>query len=236
MDEVGDLPLETQAKLLRVLQERHFQRVGGDEVIQVDVRVLAATHRNLETALQEGEFREDLFYRLSVVTIEVPPLSDRVEDIPDLVRFFLRKYGEESGVSSPSIQPEAITFLQEQPWPGNVRELENTVREALLLGRPFGVNRDNVEQVIARKQQRTQAAHQTHSTYITTLLQRAQQGLEQDVFSRLIADLEPELYTQAIRMAQGNQAKAARWLGVTRLKMREKLTQLGLHPGREAGG
>jgi nitrogen regulation protein NR(I) len=235
LDEVGDLPLETQAKLLRVLQERHFQRVGGDEVIQVDVRVVAATHRNLETALQEGEFREDLFYRLSVVTIEVPPLSDRVEDIPDLVRFFLRKYGEESGVSSPSIQPEAITFLQEQPWPGNVRELENTVREALLLGRPFGVNRDNVEQVIARKQQRCQAAHQTHSAYITTLLQRAQQGLEQDVFSRLIADLEPELYAQAFRLAQGNQAKAARWLGVTRLKMREKLIQLGLHPGREGG-
>src|SRR6185503_7246890 len=100
LDEIGDLAANTQAKLLRVLQEKCFQRVGGDELISVDVRVLAATHRNLEAAIQEKEFREDLFYRLSVVTITLPPLSERMEDIPELVRFFIRRYAKDLGVEN----------------------------------------------------------------------------------------------------------------------------------------
>ncbi len=230
LDEIGDLHPDTQAKLLRILQERSFQRVGGDEIITVDVRVLAATHRNLEDAIKEGEFREDLYYRLSVVTIALPLLNERSEDIPDLVRFFLRKHGAALGVEAPSIQAEAIALLQAQPWPGNVRELENTVREALLLARPLGIAPHHIKQVLQRKTERKLPSAQTHSEYIASLLARAAQGDETDLFARMIADLEPELYAQAIRLAQGNQAKAARWLGVTRLKMREKLTQLGLHP------
>jgi nitrogen regulation protein NR(I) len=229
LDEIGDLHLNTQSKLLRVLQERYIQRLGGEEIIPVDVRVLAATHRDLETALQEKEFREDLFYRLNVVTIRVPPLRDRTEDIPDLVRFFIQRHARDLGVEAPAIQSEAVPFLQSQPWPGNVRELENIVRQALLMARPFAINIQHVQQVLAKTRQPRTVSSQTHAAYITELLARVQGAEEQDAYARMIADLEPELFAQAIRLAQGNQAKAARWLGITRLKMREKLIQFGLH-------
>ncbi len=233
LDEIGDLSPNTQAKLLRVLQEKCFQRLGGDELIPVDVRVLAATHRDLEAAMQEKEFREDLFYRLSVVTIALPPLSERMEDIPDLVRFFIRRYAKELSVENPSIQPDAITWLQNQKWPGNVRELENVIRRAMLLARPFAINLGHVQQVLAAVHKPASASNQTHAAYIADLLARIQRGEDEAAFAKMIADLEPELFSQAIQLAQGNQAKAARWLGITRLKMREKLIQFGLHPRRE---
>jgi nitrogen regulation protein NR(I) len=233
LDEIGDLSPSTQSKLLRVLQERYIQRLGGDETIPVDVRVLAATHRDLETAIQEREFREDLFYRLSVVTLRLPPLGERAEDIPDLVKFFMQRYAEDLGAENPSIQPEAIAWLQTQSWPGNVRELENTVRQALLLARPFAISLEHVQQALANSRKPSPVAGQTHAAYVTDLLARVQRGEEHNAFAKLMADLESELYAQAIRLAQGNQAKAARWLGVTRLRMREKLTQLGLRPSPE---
>ncbi|HEV2392058.1 MAG TPA: sigma-54 dependent transcriptional regulator [Verrucomicrobiae bacterium] len=230
LDEIGDLNANTQSKLLRVLQERTIQRLGGDETIAVDVRVLAATHRDLETAIQEREFREDLFYRLSVVTIQLPSLAERSEDIPDLTRFFIQRYAKEFGVELPSVQPEAVVFLQEQTWPGNVRELENVIRQALLLARPFAITLEHVQQVLAKTHKPPALAAQTHSAYIADLLARVQRGEERNAYAKMIADLEPELFAQAIRLAQGNQAKAARWLGVTRLRVREKLHQIGLHP------
>ena len=236
LDEIGDLNANTQSKLLRVLQERCIQRLGGDASIPVDVRVLAATHRDLEAAIKEREFREDLYYRLSVVTIHLPVLSERAEDIPDLVKFFIRRYAPEVGVESPSIQPEAVSLLQNQPWTGNVRELENVVRQALLLARPFAISVEHVRQVLAKDHKLPAMESQTHAAYVAELLARVQRGEEHNAYLKMIADLEPELFTQAIRLAQGNQAKAARWLGVTRLKMREKLTQLGLHPPRECSG
>jgi len=233
LDEIGDLNANTQSKLLRVLQERCIQRLGGDATIPVDVRVLAATHRDLETAIEEREFREDLYYRLSVVTIHLPDLSERAEDVPDLVRFFIGRYAREAGIETPSIQPEAVALLQTQTWPGNVRELENVVRQALLLARPFAISLEHVRQVLAKAHKPPAIASQTHGAYVADLLARAQRGEERNAYQKMMADLEPELFTQAIRLAQGNQAKAARWLGVTRLKMREKLTQLGLHPSQE---
>jgi DNA-binding NtrC family response regulator len=232
LDEIGDLNANTQSKLLRVLQERCIQRLGGDETIPVDSRVLAATHRDLEIAIKERAFREDLYYRLSVVTIHLPPLSERAEDIPDLLKFFIQRYAREHGLEAPSIQTEAITFLQNQPWPGNVRELENVVRQALLLARPFAISLEHVQQVQTKSRKPAPIAGQTHAAYVADLLARVQRGEEQNAYMRMIADLEPELFTQAIQLAQGNQAKAARWLGVGRPRMREKLTQLGLHPLR----
>lgn len=233
LDEIGDLSSNTQAKLLRVLQEKCFQRVGGDELIPIDVRVLTATHRDLEAAIQEKEFREDLFYRLSVVTISLPPLSDRVEDIPELVKFFIQRYARELAVENPSIQSDALALLQSQKWPGNVRELENVVRRAMLLARPFAVSVQHVQQVLATSQKPLVASNQTHAAYVFDLLSRIQRGEEDGAYARMMDDLEPELFSQAIQLAQGNQAKAARWLGVTRLKMREKLIQLGLHATRD---
>jgi len=236
LDEIGDLHPDTQAKLLRVLQERCIQRVGGDEVIPVDVRLLAATHRDLESAIQEKEFREYLNYRLSVATIHVPPLSERAEDIPELVKYFIQRYATDLGVENPSIQTDAIALLQAQKWPGNVRELENVVRQALLIARPFAVNLDHVKQAIARTRRPATNSGQSHAVYVADLLHRAQSGEVENAYWKMISDLEPELFSQAIRLAGGNQAKAARWLGITRLKMREKLAQLGLHPQKTDEG
>jgi DNA-binding NtrC family response regulator len=233
LDEIGDLNSNTQGKLLRVLQERCIQRLGSEANIPVNVRVLAATHRDLETAIKEREFREDLFYRLSVVTITLPPLNERTEDIPQLAKYFIHRYGKELGHESPSVQPEAISFLQSQPWPGNVRELENVIRQALLSARPFGISLEHVQQVLAKTRKPVTVSQQSHAAYIAELLNHAQSGDVQNAYSRLIADLEPELFKQAIQLAQGNQSKAARWLGIGRMRLREKLTQLGLSVGRE---
>ncbi|HVK57988.1 MAG TPA: sigma-54 dependent transcriptional regulator [Candidatus Kapabacteria bacterium] len=229
LDEIGDMNLPLQAKLLRVLQEKTIQRVGGKESIAIDVRVIAATHRDLEGAIQERLFREDLFYRLNVVTINLPPLHERTEDIPELARYFLRKYAFEVGVAAPSITPEAITVLQQQQWPGNVRELENTVRQALLLAREYTISAEYVEEVLTKSRKPPGTTLQSHSGYIADLLDRVERGEVTNAFSKMLQDLEPELYSQAIERAHGNQTKAAEWLGVTRLKMREKLKEFGLY-------
>src|SRR5262249_39820802 len=157
-------------KLLRVLQERYIQRLGSAETIPVDVRVLAATHRDLDTAIQEKEFRQDLFYRLSVVTIALPPLRERADDIPDLVRYFIQRYGKELGSDVVAIQPEALTYLQSQPWPGNVRELENVVRQALLQAKPFGITLERVQQIVERARRPELIIQKPHGGYIAELL------------------------------------------------------------------
>src|SRR2546422_5843181 len=167
LDEIGDLSLSTQVKLLRVLQEKYIQRVGGNEKIPVDVRVLAATHRDLESAMKENQFREDLFYRLSGVTITLPPLSQRSEDVPDLVKYFMQRSGGEVGVDAPSIQPEAIAFLQNQVWPGNVRELENVVRQALLLARNYPINLEHVQEACSRTKKPVLVSDQTMAGYFS---------------------------------------------------------------------
>lgn len=183
--------------------------------------------------MRERLFREDLFYRLSVVTIKLPPLHQRAEDIPDMVRYFLRRYGPEAGVAAPAISPEAIAFLQSQPWAGNVRELENTVRKALLTARDYTISLEHVKEVLSQAREPVAVSDQAHAAYITELINRAERGEIQNAFAKMLADLEPELYSQAIARAHGNITKAAQWLGVTRLKMREKLKEFGLHPKAE---
>jgi len=227
------LSLSTQVKLLRVLQEKYIQRVGGNEKIPVDVRVLAATHRDLETALKENQFREDLFYRLSGVTITLPPLSHRPEDIPELVKYFMQRSGGEVGVDAPSIQPEAIAVLQNQVWRGNVRELENVVRQALLLARNYPISMEHVQEACSRTRKPVLVSDQTIGGYFSELLARAERGEADGVHAKMIEEMERELFARAIQLAQGNQAKAARWLGVTRTTMREKLIHFGLHPTGE---
>jgi DNA-binding NtrC family response regulator len=132
-DEIGNIPMETQAKLLRVMQEREFMRLGGMETIKVDVRIIAATNVDLKREMEDGRFREDLFYRLHVISISLPPLRDRKEDIPLLVQHFLEKYAEENGRPHLEIAPEALDLLMEHDWPGNVRELENVIERAVVL-------------------------------------------------------------------------------------------------------
>jgi DNA-binding NtrC family response regulator len=233
LDEIGDMTPGTQVKLLRVLQERNLQRLGGKETIPVDVRVIAATHRDLETALKKQEFREDLYYRLSVVVIPLPALRERKEDIPSLVKFFLSKYAAEFGVHKPSIQPEAVDYLRSQDWPGNVRELENVVRKVLLLAQGYTITVDHVQTAAARPVSTSISRSQTLRDYVDHLLSCAQRGELLDAHSRLLITCERELFSRAIDLAHGNQAKAARWVGVSRLTMREKLLQFGLHPSQD---
>jgi transcriptional regulator with GAF, ATPase, and Fis domain len=133
LDEVGDLPLETQIALLRVLQEREFERVGGTEMLRCDVRVIAATNRDLHSAIAAGSFRSDLFYRLNVFPIELPPLRERKEDIPILVNYFVNRYAQRAGRKIDTIQKKSLEALQEYSWPGNVRELQNVIERSLIV-------------------------------------------------------------------------------------------------------
>ena len=233
LDEIGDMTLGTQVKLLRVLQEKTLQRLGGKETIPVDVRVIAATHRDLEAAIREKLFREDLYYRLNVVVITLPPLRDRSEDIPDLVRYLLGKLGPELGNAGPSIHPEAIDFLQAQSWPGNVRELENVIRKALLAAQGFTINLDHVRTALNKTSGAGYSAMRSFGEYIDEVLAAARREELSDAHARVIETAERELFARAIQQAHGNQAKAARWLGVTRVTMRAKLTQFGLHPSQD---
>jgi nitrogen regulation protein NR(I) len=232
LDEIGDLTLGTQAKLLRVLQEKTLQRLGGKETISVDARVVAATHRDLETALREKQFREDLYYRLNVVTITLPPLRQRREDVPELIRFFLGKHGADLGNINPSIHSEAVDFLQSQSWPGNVRELENVVRKALLAAQGYTINLDHVRAALNKNGAAAFSATRSFGEYVDELLAAARREEITDAHAKVVEAAEREIFSRAIHLANGNQAKAARWLGVSRITMKAKLVQFGLHPGQ----
>ncbi len=226
LDEIGDLPPATQVKLLRVLQERVIQRIGGSEAVPIDVRVLAATHRDLEEAMAGGEFREDLFYRLNVVTLILPALRERLEDIPALVQHFLRRHGG----AGAGIQPDALRLLQSQPWPGNVRELENVVRKALLASRGLAITVEDVQRVLDERAARNlpRNLEQPLAAYLAQLLAAASRGEAENILATATEAVERELLAQAIALAGGNKTKAAKWLGITRLTLREKLVAYGL--------
>ncbi len=233
LDEIGDLSAGTQAKLLRVLQEKCLERLGSRETIPIDVRVIAATHCNLEQAMRDKTFREDLFFRLSVVVLTLPPLRDRLEDVPALAKHFMRRYGVALGVDAPSISEEALQYLQEQQWPGNVRELENTIRNALLIARGYTINVGDLIKVTKQQGESNPSSPGSISKLVEEMLAAARQGRATDVHSALFETMERELFAQAILLALGNQAKAARWLGVSRITMREKLNRFGLHPSQQ---
>ena len=232
LDEIGDMTRGTQVKLVRVLQEQCLQRVGGKESIPINVRVIAATHRDLEAAIAQKQFREDLYYRLSVVVITLPPLRSRREDIPDLVRYLMQKHGPALGNEHPAIMPDAIEFLRQQPWPGNVRHLENVVRKSLLLTQGYPIGVDHVRTALTQAGTGLFSPASPIGDYVDELLAAAKRGETAEVHGRVLETVERELFSRAILQAEGNQAKAARWLGVSRITMKAKLVQYGLHPTR----
>jgi DNA-binding NtrC family response regulator len=235
LDEIGDMSIKLQAKLLRVLQQKTFERVGGKETITVDVRVIAATHRDLKLAILEKEFREDLYYRLNVAVIHTPPLRERREDIPSLVECFMHRYGKElAGNPEPQIHADALECLQEMSWPGNVRELENVVRRALVSSHGI-ISLNDVQEAVAQDTLEHGAApllngDQSLTAYVADLLAKVMLGQSQDAHARVTAAAERELFGQAIQLAEGDQSKAAKWLGISRPTMREKLLRYGVHP------
>src|SRR5689334_18059534 len=150
LDEIGDMSFPLQAKLLQVLQDGEFSRLGGKSDVRVDVRVVAATNRDLERAVAAGDFREDLFFRLNVVSIGLPPLRDRLEEIPQLASFFLKKYAVRYNKPLIEISPESLALFQEHDWPGNVRELENLIKRAVVLGSECSIQKDLQHAAAAR--------------------------------------------------------------------------------------
>jgi two-component system, NtrC family, response regulator HydG len=228
LDEVGDLPPDVQVKLLRVLQEREFERVGGTETVKVDVRVISATHGDLERQIASGTFREDLYYRLDVFPILLPPLRDRQSDIPLLAEHFLQKYASGAGKPVLGIDATAVAALTAYPWPGNVRELENLIERALILARGSEITAADLEFT------RRRAASPMTSTEL-----RATDGARP--LNERLHDQERGAIIAAIDSSQGNIAHAARTLGINRSTLYYRLRKHGLEhllPMREspAGG
>ncbi len=232
LDEIGDLSLETQAKLLRVLQERVISRVGGRETIPVDVRVIAATHRDLPALVADGRFREDLWYRLNVVIVRLPPLRERREDIPALVAHFVVQHGGDLGGVA-SVQPAALKFLSAQPWPGNVRQLENVVKRMLLLAHGYAITEDLVRSALSQGPSSAatpEAAGRTLAALCGAALEAARRDPGAGAVNSVLSAVERELLAQAHAATSGNITQMAQLLGWSRLTVREKLKLHGLRP------
>jgi transcriptional regulator with GAF, ATPase, and Fis domain len=209
LDEIGDIPPAIQVKLLRVLQEREFERLGGTRTIKVDVRLIAATNRDLRAALEQGTFREDLYYRLNVVPIDIPPLREHKEDIPDLVNLFLAHLAQKSQKKLDGIKPEALRKLMDSHWPGNVRELENIVERACALAAgpfigPGDIHMDH-------------APDRNHVGSAPLLPE-----------GKTLDQWEDEIIREAYRRASGNKSEAARMLGLSRNALRYRLEKIGI--------
>jgi two-component system nitrogen regulation response regulator GlnG len=235
LDEIGDLPVELQPKLLRVLQEREFSRVGGFETLRMQARVIAATNQDLESAVVEKKFREDLYFRLRVIPIDLPPLRERREDIDELTDYFIGKAIREMGANARYISPEARIKLQNYVWPGNVRELENAVLRAALLAPANTVRSDDVE--LGRGGMRAANSSVDNQASLTDLIARRiaemveSNGSEpRDLYQKLLGELEKPLIEIALERAGGNQVHAARILGLNRNTLRKKLTEHRIVP------
>jgi DNA-binding NtrC family response regulator len=229
LDEIGDLSSETQAKLLRVLQERVISRVGGRDLIPVDVRVIAATHRDLPALVAAGKFREDLWYRLNVVVLTLPPLRERREDIPELVNYFVRRHGAELGGVA-AVQPAAIKFLSAQPWPGNVRQLENVVKRMLLLAHGYSITDELARTALAQgpSPATAEASQRSLSVLCEEAIAAARREPGAGAITRVLSAVERELLAQAHATTAGNITQMAQLLGWSRLTVREKLKLYGL--------
>ena len=228
LDECGDLPMEVQIKLLRTLQEREFERVGGAETIKVDVRVVSATNRNLEQMIEDGEFREDLYYRLNVFPINLPPLRDRLEDLPVLAQHFVTKFARQMGTQPAPVSPDALARLREYNWPGNVRELENIIERAMILARgaPLGIAHLD----FGRRGQTTGTSTPSGPIAAVAPVAAAPAAVTEDgkSLAERLLDSERKEIVAAVDKSRGNIASAARTLGINRSTLYYRLRKHGL--------
>jgi two-component system nitrogen regulation response regulator GlnG len=227
LDEIGDMPLQLQSKILRVLQDGEFSRVGGNATLKADVRIVAATNKNLEQEVSNKTFREDLFYRLNVVRIQLPPLRQRTEDIRILAEYFLRKVALQKALPQVKLSEEAVRVLEKYSWPGNVRELENTIQRACVLATsdvllPKDIPLGDVQPAETGGAQRTGSIASgpiTKDAAIEALLRAAQA----DPNVQLLPWVEREFTLYALKTTQGNQVRAAKLLGITRATLRKRI-------------
>ncbi len=220
LDEIGTIPLEMQVKLLRAIQEQTFERVGGVSTIRVDVRLIAATNSNLKAEAEAGRFRDDLYYRLNVVPITLPPLRERVEDIPALVVHFLIKYNKRLNRSVERVTDEALVCLQRYQWPGNIRELENVLERAVLFAEGGIVTPDELPDAIREPESPSKPPQ--------TSMAKAPIGPLKEIVRQHTESLEKDLITRALEETGGNVTKAARRLEISRKSLQNKMKELGL--------
>ncbi len=221
-DEIGNIPLETQAKLLRVIQEREFMRLGGMETIKVDVRIIAATNCDLRQMVQDGTFREDLFYRLHVITIQLPALRHRKEDIPLLAQHFLEKYGEENQKPSLEVTPQALDLMMEYDWPGNVRELENVIERAVVLTPGVRIGGELIPEHVRKM-----------PTFQIPQFMVPPEGIS---FKEVITDFEKRLIESTLEAAGGVQKRAAELLHIKPTTLNEMIKRYDIKPRRKRSG
>jgi two-component system nitrogen regulation response regulator GlnG len=238
LDEIGDMPPEAQTRLLRVLQEGEFTSVGGRQPIKANVRIIAATHRDLRSAIRQGQFREDLFYRLNVVPIRLPPLRERVEDIALLARHFLER-AREDGLPAKSLDQGAVDRLKQYAWPGNVRELENLMRRLAALCPDEVIGAEVIDSELADPPPAAgPAASAPDSNGPETLSSAVERHIKEflaahndgmgvtDVYDKIIAEVERPLIRLTLAATRGNQIKAASMLGLNRNTLRKKIRDL----------
>lgn len=246
LDEIGDMTPATQTKMLRVLQHGTFERVGGNQTVRVDVRVLAATNQDLERAVAEKRFREDLFYRLNVVRVRLPPLRERPEDIPLLAEYFLCHSAQKRGQPPKTLSADALALLERHPWPGNVRELENALEHATVIAKsetilpadlPAAVRAAAVPALrgdsprpspMAAPPQPPAGAPGKETTEVTELAARLFAWARRHPTHGVLNAVERELVVQALKATHGNQVQAARLLGITRATLRKRIERFGI--------
>jgi two-component system nitrogen regulation response regulator GlnG len=228
LDEIGDMTPLTQTKLLRVLQEKSFERVGGNETIQTDVRVIAATNRPLEEMVAREEFRGDLYYRLNVFTIRLPPLRERIEDLPDLIKHFLTRFNRELGKDVHAVPDGALALLRNYPWPGNIRELQSVLKQGLLnASGPVLAPEFLPLSIQGGTTSRTNGALTNSADLERHIEDRIAAG-SGDLYAETLEVMERQLLTAVLRHTQGNQLQAAKILGITRGSLRTKIRALGI--------
>ncbi len=213
------MSLNLQSKLLRVLQDGTFQRLGGTETIKTDVRLITATNKNLDEMVRKGRFREDLYYRLNVVRIDVPPLRERKEDIKDLCLYFIKRFNKRLGKNIKGITTDAINKLLEYPWPGNVRELENVIQKAMLFCKGEYLSLECCDQLQTQPVRTCSSIEEAIENLIDTIFREGCHNRFQDIINKI----EVSMVRQALELTKGNQVQAARLLGISRNTLRKKL-------------
>jgi DNA-binding NtrC family response regulator len=234
LDEIGDMPLALQAKILRLLQEQAFERVGGNETVRTDVRLIAATHRDLEALSTEGKFRPDLYYRLGVFTIHLPPLRERGDDLPMLVHHYIRRFNRELGREVREIAAEAMERLSSHPWPGNIRELQSVLKQALLRSTGPVLIPAFLPSPMGAPRAATLSADE--SAPLESFIRQRLQAGSNDLYEATLRRVEQFLLPLVLQSTGGNKVQAARILGINRLTLRTKLREMGLSDPKSVEG
>ncbi|MBU4001096.1 MAG: sigma 54-interacting transcriptional regulator, partial [Proteobacteria bacterium] len=230
LDEIGDMPFSLQAKILRLLEEKSIERIGGRETIPVDVRIIAATNRNLESAIQNGSFREDLYYRLKVVTLWLPSLRERKGDINLLAQYFIARYTAELEMENPGITVEAKDTLNNYPWPGNVRELANTIHKAIIFNRGAPISQEDIRQAIVEKVVGNNVSEVNDNEALRRIIRRelsAETGGE-NIFDHYMDKIAGIIIGETLQITDGNRSRAAKLLGLSRPTLHTKIEKYQL--------